>query len=330
MTDLMRKKATAVSVFRFRQVLFGFLSLCLLFLLMTRTEEVLGHVADGLRLCVETVLPALFPFMIVSSLIVSSDALRPLTRLLARPFRALFGIGEESVAAFLLGTVCGCPVSAQCAVSLYENQKISRDEFCRLMTFSNNPSMAFLVGGVGISLFGDRRFGLILYGTTLLSACCVGMAEKRLFGRPSDRTFGSVSAVRPHAKRPALMFTEAVTASARSMLFICGFVVFFTAFTGILETVLPKALHTSELSSLLLGFFEMTGGMAKATACSSPLGLYLCAFHAGWSGLSVHFQVMSIASRSSISFRPYLLAKFCQALLNVLLLGAALLLFGYR
>ena len=48
--------------------------------------------------------------------------------------------------------------------------------------------------------------------------------------------------------------------------------------------------------------------------------MLLCALAVGWSGLSVHFQIMSICDGCAVSFRPYFASKAAQGLLNVLLL----------
>jgi len=45
---------------------------------------------------------------------------------------------------------------------------------------------------------------------------------------------------------------------------------------------------------------------------------------AGWSGLSVHFQIISICSGRGISFKPYFVAKLFQGMLSAVLTGIIL------
>ena len=70
----------------------------------------------------------------------------------------------------------------------------------------------------------------------------------------------------------------------------------------------------------LLGMFEMTGGVARAATWQEKGAKLLCAFLVGWSGLSVHFQMMSLFSDEKISFRSYFLAKAAHGILNTLLM----------
>ena len=64
----------------------------LLFLL--RTDVAINYMKNGLKLCANTVIPSLFPFMIVSSLLVSSGVGVRICRPLSLPARLIFGVGE--------------------------------------------------------------------------------------------------------------------------------------------------------------------------------------------------------------------------------------------
>ncbi len=318
MTDLIQNPKKRRG-FPFGQIPLTVGCLCLLFLFLFRSEETAEQVMEGLSLCLRRVIPSLFPFMVISSLILSSDFCALLARLLSRPFRRIFGVSGQGGCAVILGLLCGFPVAAQCAVSLYENEQIGREEFCRLMTFANNPSAAFLVGGVGYALFEDPFFGILLYLLTLISAALIGVFQQLVLGTPTDSLSRSPVPA-PSRSGKATCFTGAVISSSGAMVSICGFVVFFTVLMGTLSDLLPTRLPEG-IRALLLGCLEMTGGTELAASCASPLCYVLCAFFAGWSGFSVHFQLMSMGSRAPFFFRGYLLAKLCHGILNGLLMG---------
>ena len=67
--------------------------------------------------------------------------------------------------------------------------------------------------------------------------------------------------------------------------------------------------------ALLCGFLEMTGGISRASALTGDMGLILTAALAGWSGLSVHLQIMTLCGGRGLSFKPYLIAKAFQGVL---------------
>ena len=299
--------------------------LFLFFLLLRNAEFAVRHMSDGLRLCVRTLIPSLFPFMVLAELLVSTKATEPIGRLLPRPLRRLFGVSGDGSCAVLLGLLCGFPIGAKSAATLYREGRIDRSELCHILTFANIPSSAFVISTVGVSLFSDRSFGLWLYGTTLLSSLLTGIVGARLRGKGvADPTTNAprrspVRTDRAAPKSAISCFTGAITSSAVSMLYICAFVVFFSAFVGTLESMLQAFSLPRTVSALCFGFFELTGGVARAAACAPPAAEYLCAFLLGWSGLSVHCQIMSLCADTDVSFRPYLIAKLTQGLLNTLL-----------
>ena len=302
------------------RIAFGFMSVFVLALILRNSEIAIHHMSQGLRLCATSVIPSLFPFMVASELIVSGGAVQSLGKLLARPMRFLFGIGRESGCAVMLGLVCGFPIGTRCALTLYRQGKIDHAELTRLLTFCNMPSSAFLISAVGVSLFGDRRFGILLYAATLLSAVLIGILGN-LFTRkkttPAPTPVPQADVLVPPSGVAA--FPEAIRSSAFAMLQICAFVVFFSAFVGTMEH-LPLCQSLSEpLCALFFGFFEMTGGVARAAAWQAEGAKLMCAFLVGWSGLSVHFQMMSLCADERISFRPYFFAKAAHGVLNVLL-----------
>ncbi len=318
-----RKKASACAI---RQGVIRGGCLCLLLLFLIFSEQTADRVFSGLILCARRVIPSLFPFLIVSALLVSSDLLSPLCRRSAPLFRTLFGIGGEGGCALLLGLVCGFPVATQCACAFYRDGRMSRRELTRFMTFANNPSPAFLVGFVGGSLLDDPGFGWLLFGCTVSASLLWGLLLRAIRG-PVCRESAGLVRLAP-TKKSGPMLTEAIVNATRSMLSICGFVVFFSALLGGVEALLPE--NTAPLFSALLGgCLELTGGMARAAACPAPLCYLLCGLFAGWSGISVHLQLMSLCADTGVSFRPYLLAKLMCGALTALLLGPVLWLLGY-
>ncbi|MBQ5793168.1 MAG: nucleoside recognition domain-containing protein, partial [Clostridia bacterium] len=64
---------------------------CILLLLFYADSAVLG-VRQGLLLCRRTVIPALFPFMVASEILVGSGAAAAIGNAFARPARIILGV----------------------------------------------------------------------------------------------------------------------------------------------------------------------------------------------------------------------------------------------
>ena len=304
------------------QVFFCLMSTFCFCLILRNSDMAIEYIGQGLRLCTQTVIPSLFPFMVVSELLVESGAGEALGKFFSRLMRRIFGLSGAGGSAVFLGSLCGFPIGAKTAVSLYDRNMISKSELEHLLTFSNNPSSAFLINAVGISLFSSRRLGLILYGIVMLSSFVVGFIM-RFFLKRTDAP--ATHKHYPTGLHPGgiQMFTDAVTHAANGMLLICAYVVFFSAITGSLSCMidkfgsLPPTAH-----ALLFGFLELSGGVSDAVNIPNlSTALVAVAVITGWSGLSVHCQIMTLCSGRGISFKPYILAKVSQGILCGVLMG---------
>ena len=311
-TTVTLKKHRRASGMHPGQLLFCALGGVCLFLILRHSDTAVTHMSRGLALCVKTVIPSLFPFMVLSELIVSAGCGDLLGRLCERPMRYLFGISGAGACALIMGMICGFPIGTKTALSLYRHGQITRKECARLICFCNIPSSAFLINAVGVSLFGSRRFGLILYGLCVLTSMLIAwlfhliqpLPKNENASLPSESTIG-ISA-----------FTRAVTSSATAMLYVCAYVVFFTALVGTLGEILTGLGAGQSVIALLFGFFELSGGVMQAAAISDPNSArWIAALLCGWSGLSVHLQILSLCDDLSDAAPVHAAAYFgCKLL----------------
>ncbi|MBE6586705.1 MAG: hypothetical protein E7645_09375 [Ruminococcaceae bacterium] len=305
------------------QIFFYIMSTFCLLLILRNSEAAIEYMGRGLTLCAHTVIPSLFPFMVISELLVQSGAGEALGRLLAKPMKFLFGLSGAGCSAVVLGSMCGFPVGASVAVSLLDKNVISKKECEHLLTFSNNPSSGFLITAVGVSLFGSRGLGLILYLVVLGSSFFIGFFL-RFFMRNKEKPRGKEEHPHfPSGLHPGgiTMFTNAVSHAAGGMMTVCAYVIFFSAMTGALTNLLQNIDGVSHtFYALLCGFFEISGGISAASAlvgetAFKELPMILAACMAGWSGVSVHCQIMTLCGGRGLSFKPYIIAKALQGIL---------------
>lgn len=272
-------------------------------LLLARSAEAAQAVRDGLALCAGSVIPALFPFLAVSGLLTALDAgaspaLGPLARLL--------GCSRAGARAFLLGLTGSYPVGARTVAQLYRRGGISRREACRLLLFSNNCGPAFILGVAGLGCFGSLRAGVLLWGVHILAALVIALALPRRAAEPPERP-GSVPARLPLV--PALI--AAVRDAAGTMVYICGFVVFFLVLLRVMGRV------TGLSHPVLSGAVELTQGILALP--HTRRGFVWAAGLLGWGGLSVHGQSAAVLSGTDLPMGPYLAAKAAHAAVSVLL-----------
>ncbi|MBQ2830079.1 MAG: sporulation protein [Oscillospiraceae bacterium] len=294
-------------------------------MLLQHGRESAAAVQEALLLCCTSVIPALFPFFVISSLAVSLGFAHIVGGRLERMMRTLFHIGGEGASALAIGLVGGYPSGARTADALFREGTLSRGEVQRLLTFCNNAGPSFILGMVGISVFDDVRVGVYLYLTHVLAALLTGVllsrhgsASRSAYRVRTDTVSASFSRI----------FTDAVQSSLSAILNVCAFVTFFIVLLRIFELcgffALPEHILRSIFPSLgenahalLCGVFEMTSGIA---ALSPDAHGFICAAAlVGWGGLSVHAQTLSLLSADTFDVRLYFLAKVLHAALSALL-----------
>ena len=138
--------------------------LCCFSALLLLPEVSAQAARDAMLLCAQTLIPSLFPFFVLSSLLIACGASELLSALLSPLMRPLFGLSGTGAAALALGLCGGYPVGARTAAELVENGVLSRDEGERLLAFCNNAGPGFLLGVCGAGLFSSSRAGHRIQG----------------------------------------------------------------------------------------------------------------------------------------------------------------------
>ena len=129
-----------------------FLILCF-FVMLLFPSEVFEGAKSGLLLWFLTVLPTLFPFLLISRLLLDSCACSLLNNLLAPVISRLFGISAQGSFAFIVGFLCGYPMGAKITADLFHARQISKAEASYLLSFCNNTSPAFLIHYIVLGYF---------------------------------------------------------------------------------------------------------------------------------------------------------------------------------
>ena len=323
-----------------RDLCLGLGLLCATLALMFWPQEAMEAAREGLRLCYNVILPSLFPFFVLSALVVDLGLAGYIGRALEGLMRPLFRVPGACASAFVLGFVGGYPVGARTALSLYQKGMCTKTEAERLLAFCNNSGPAFILGVVGAGVFASSRVGVLLYLAHAAASVCVGLLFRFYRGEEGRREGRAAPTFQ--AERFTTAFTGAIKNSFLSTLNICAFVVFFTVvikllflsgvlpgLAGVLGTLFsPLGFSTRWAERLLTGLIELTSGVWTLTEAGTMSGrLSMAAFLLGWAGLSVHCQVLSFLGGSGLSVKTYIGGKLLHGGLSALFTAALLRVF---
>lgn len=298
----------------------------------------LPAIKKGLSLWANSVVPSLFPFFVATELLMNTNFVNFLGKFLNKIMRPLFNIRGEGAFAFIMGLISGYPVGAKIACEFRENNICSKEECERLLSFTNNSGPLFIVGTVGISMFGNSTIGILLLVTHILACITVGIIFR--FWKFNSSSYDYVGTKNSNYKKNknvtlsnlGEVLGKSITNSISTILMIGGFVVIFSSIISILKasgilnalvTLLTPTfnfLHidTSFIYGILTGLLEITNGISSiSTICIKQISvnIILTAFLLGFGGLSILLQVLSITSKTDLSIKPYIYGKLLHGLL---------------
>ncbi len=284
----------------------------LFFYLLRFPQEALEAVSFGLSLWYRSVLPVLFPFMILSGLMVRLQLTEWLPGWLLKPVCRLFRCSADGCFAILIGFLCGFPMGAKVTHDLRDQNRISEQEAAWLYGFVNNVSPAFLFSFLAYRQLGKPEYGIFFLacvsGSSLLYALMTRPAQNfPAQDRASHRPDLSVS-----FREIDACIQSAVTQTVHLGAYITVFSLLGTAANRIFPS---KSLPGRFLAASL----EITTGISFVVSWNLPLPLTVtllgavCAF----GGFSAFAQTVSIASMDRKTALSYLKSRVIITLLAV-------------
>ena len=251
--------------------------------------------------------------------------------------KPLFNIRGEGAFVFIMGIISGYPMGAKLATNFRKNNICSKEECERLLSFTNNSGPLFIIGTVGILMYGNTAIGVLLFITHILACITVGFIFR--FWKYSDSPISHNSHHIIKSKQTPVTFSnlgsilsESITNSISTILLIGGFVVIFSSIISILKSSGLLSVFSISISPILAffnidssfatplisGFLEITNGINSISNISNKkisTNLIFTAFLLGFGGISVLLQVFSITSKSDLSIKPYVYGKLLHGVL---------------
>ena len=306
MTVTNAKGCSAKPFFKTVKSYLGLLILLLsVIFLIIYSRDVSAGVISGITLAVRSIIPSLFPFLILSDIFIRQFSSG--TGVVGRIFSRIFGFPPQAAGAFLCGSFSGFPVGVKCATDLYLGGNINKSELERLICIVNNPSPAFVIAAVG-TMRGSTRDGVILYISVILAAILTGIFFLKRGGGKSDITNQPI--------KTDFSLVTSIKNAAYTSIGISAYIIFFSGLLGII-----KAIFKSPDLTLFFSLFLEIGNAASLLAASGldrTLSLALTAFALVCSGLSVHMQSKSLLP-SEISIKKYILMKLVTGMLSAVI-----------
>lgn len=289
--------------------------LLIIALILFRAESVIGYTKQALIMCFEIIIPSLFPFFVCSGLLIYSGFGTAVAGYAKHIMRPLFNVAPSGAVAFVLGIISGFPSGAVCARDLYKCGNLSKAEAERLLSFCNNSGPLFIIGSIGTAIYAKPIYGVVLYLIHIVSSVIVGIVF-RSYGK--NRHNSPPTRVNTNEISIPQTVSVSLDTASKNILTVCFSIIFFSA---VAQTALELLPLTPALDALTSGLCEFSTGVLKVSRLDKSIAekLILTSLIVGFSGLSVHLQVMSVTADAGLSLKPYILGKCLHSIVATLL-----------
>lgn len=310
-----------------KRFLFSFTLFILLIFLLCFPQNALHAASDGLLLWYQNLLPVLFPFMILSNLMIKTDAISGILKFLHPFFHFLWGTSVYGSYAILAGYLFGYPMGAKVVHDLKKENLLNSAEAEYLIGFTNNLSPAFLITFLIHENLKRPKLLLptlgILYGAPLLLSLFFSFKYRPLLLHTSIQTSEQNNKA---SKSPA--FLELIDACISDGIItitrLGAYIILFSIIAAMFQ-LLP--IKNTLLHCILNGCLEITTGVKITCQSSQPFfSKYLCLMGlCSFGGLCALMQTLSVCPMKGPMLRHYLLCKFFTICISLCLTLSLLL-----
>ena len=286
-----------------------------LLFLITKNKDVLESVSFSISLWKNNLFPTLFPFFVVSNLLLQYGFADIIGNLLNKPISRIFKINGNGGFALIISLFSGFPSGAKNTVNLLKNNKITYEEANKLLLFTHYSNPLFIIGFIGNILNKELAY-LILFSHIL-----AGLIVGKIFSI-NNKDYVRLKEKKESIKIPSFSksLTEAINDSLNTIFMLLGIVTIFTIFSCLIRNYLKLP---NIYDVLISGILEMTQGINKLLYLniSNYLKTILTTFFISFGGISIHIQVLSIIEEVKLKYKHFFIARIIHSIVAIMLVS---------
>ena len=284
-------------------------------------ESIFSSVKFSLSIWHDNIFPSLFPFFILSSLMINYGFVEILGFFIGPIINKMFKVSSKSAFIFVMSLFSGNPSNARYIKELYQNNEINKEEATKVLCFTCFANPLFILGTVSIFFLNNKKVGIIILLCHYIGNIIIGLMIRNIYPCKNYKNISLAEVLHNKRKRKPLgiLLTSCVKDSINTLLLILGIMTIFLILTTIIDNIINIY---PVYQSTLDGFIEMTQGLKYISLEDIPLKIKctLSVIILSFGGFSVHMQIMSILSETNIKYFPFFCARVMHAFISGLLI----------
>ena len=288
-----------------------FLTLTLIIFLFN-LDIVINSTLSASYLFITKVFVSIFPFIILSDILFYFNYDLFLKKIFGNIISKLFNVSKSTSIIYVLSILTSHPTNSIYIKEMLDRKEIDENDINKILLTTYFPSIAFVIGTIGIGIYHSIKTGVFLYLTILIKNILIGIF---LRGKNLSKEIQSI-------KKNNITLQETISNSIIKGInisyTILGNIIIFTIIVNLLNNYLNIS---STILSLMSGMFEMTSGIFMISNLNINLSqkILLTSFILNFSGLSIIFQTTSILNKYKINIKKILIIKLIFSIMILLI-----------
>ena len=285
------------------------ISLFVLLELFIKKKVIYSAILYALNIWVKVLIPSLFPFFIISDILINYNITSYIPRFFKSTLKKLFNISDNQITILLLSMISGFPSNARNTRTLYDNNLITLEEADHILMFSHFANPMFILTTIALFFFKNKEIGIILFISHYLSNMILGFLIR------SNKKYKDNNQVSMNTDSFGNIFVKSIKKSIDTILMICGILVVFMMLANIVITTFNFNVYNA---AIIKGIFEITIGI-EAICKLNISNIYKCVISScflAFGGISVHMQVLSQIANTKIKYSYFLLGRIYQLIIS--------------
>lgn len=276
---------------------------------------VISAVQNAYNIWANNVFPSLFPFFVISSILIGINFPRVLGEITKPLMNKLFKIKSDTAFIFIMSLLSGSPSNAKYAREMYLNGSITLNDANKILIFTHFSSPIFILGTM-TTFLNNKSIGIYILVIHYISNIIMGLFIRNINPNKDKEDKISLKKVLYEASNStdniSSIVTKSIVSSINTIIMILGVI----SISTVLIAIINNSINLSKLSECIIsGLIEMTNGLRVLGALDISLKLKttIGIFFISFGGLSVHLQVISIINDTKIKYKYYFLARIIHA-----------------
>ncbi len=289
------------------------IGIVILFVIMlVSPKAVFTGASEGLLLWFQIILPTLFPFLLITNLLMTTGNMHLISSAFGTILTRIFHVSQNGSFAVVTGFLCGYPMGAKTAADLAVSGYISKKEGQYLLSFCNNSSPVFILNFVVWKTLGNDALLVPTLVILIISPVIVSFFTRK------NCSFYNLKKV-CHSKT-AWSFQEVdncIMDSFETLVKVGGYIILFSVLLSLFES-LPMQIPTLHA---FLPLLEITNGLVLLREMRLPLNILYPAILGltSFGGFCAAAQTQCMVHKAGFPILPYIAQKLAAALTASLL-----------